>query len=212
MPSVRLSNDIRASILTDILTHAFHDKVKKSMDRQIAFVQKVWDQALGKNKKILEEAPEGFFGTSKMYRIILDNEHDFFSFEQGFDYYGYRDARWWSQTGYKFESVKPIRMPSEVMKQQPLMQVDKGDALYAEYRAIEDERSALADSIAKMRTDANAILQSCSSTSKLKTVWPEITTFVEPYEAPKEKKNLPAVNVEPLNEALGLPPETKEAA
>ena len=63
-------------------------------------------------------------------------------------------------------------------------------------RELEDRRTAL-------RQEVRAAVNSCSTVNKLLTVWPEAKELLPKYAKPTT--NLPAVQVDKLNAAIGLP-------
>lgn len=52
---------------------------------------------------------------------------------------------------------------------------------------------------------AEAVINSCSSMSKLWKVWPESYEILKQFDVPRDKVYLPAVQIPDLNAALGLP-------
>lgn len=79
-----------------------------------------------------------------------------------------------------------------------------------EMEEIVQGRTNLREEKRKLEAQITAIMDSVTTANKLKSVWPEISEFVDKF-APQGKKSLPAVVINDLNKKLNLPPEEKVA-
>ncbi|MBC3540631.1 Nmad5 family putative nucleotide modification protein [Rufibacter sediminis] len=80
-------------------------------------------------------------------------------------------------------------------------------------RAFAEKKKDIEDQKIKARYALQAVLYSVTTINKLKTVWAEGEKFYTMYDeqSPKSKGGLPAVQIQELNEMLGLKPSKKAA-
>lgn len=77
--------------------------------------------------------------------------------------------------------------------------------LTVEFEALETIEADLNDRREKLKYDVRAMVNSVTTVARLLAVWPEAKELIPTYAV--QPKNLPAVNVEQLNSAIGLPTE-----
>ena len=77
--------------------------------------------------------------------------------------------------------------------------------LSVEFSQLEDERETLAKKRDDLRTEVRAAVNSCTTVAKLLRIWPEAKELLPAYAT--QTTNLPAVQVDKLNAAIGLPTE-----
>lgn len=77
--------------------------------------------------------------------------------------------------------------------------------LTIEFEALETLDADLKDRRDKLKYDVRAMVNSVSTVARLLAVWPEAKELIPTYAT--QPKNLPAVNVDNLNAAIGLPTE-----
>lgn len=88
------------------------------------------------------------------------------------------------------------------------LMLDAEHPLSVEFFALEARKTDLNKKRADLRTDVRAALNSVTTVARLLKVWPEVKELLPTSAAPTT--NLPAVKVEHLNAAIGLPTETQE--
>ena len=76
-------------------------------------------------------------------------------------------------------------------------------ALTIEFEALEALRKQLEDERGTLRQNVRAAVNAVTTVAKLLAVWPEAAELLPTSAAPKPQ--LPAVNVQVLNAAIGLP-------
>jgi hypothetical protein len=77
--------------------------------------------------------------------------------------------------------------------------------LTVEFEALGTIEADLNDRRNKLKYDVRAMVNSVTTVARLLAVWPEAKELIPTYAV--QPKNLPAVNVEQLNSAIGLPTE-----
>lgn len=88
------------------------------------------------------------------------------------------------------------------------VRLDAEHPLSVHFFVLEDRRKALDKKRSDLRTDVRAALNAVTTVARLLKVWPEAKELLPISAAPTT--NLPAVKVEHLNAAIGLPTETQE--
>ena len=77
--------------------------------------------------------------------------------------------------------------------------------LTIEFETLEAERKELSNRKDKLKYDVRAIISSVTTVNRLTAVWPESVELLPAVAAPKMQ--LPAVQIEAINAAIGLPSE-----
>lgn len=77
--------------------------------------------------------------------------------------------------------------------------------LTVEFEALETIEDDLKDRRDKLKHDVRAMVNSVTTVARLLAVWPEAKELIPTYAT--QPKNLPAVNIDNLNAAIGLPTE-----
>ena len=96
----------------------------------------------------------------------------------------------------QWEGYRPAKSGLMLAADHPLsIRIEQLDA---EERTINEQRQSL-------RADVRAAVNSVTTVKRLLEVWPEVKELLPTYAAPT--KNLPAIKVEALNAAIGLPTE-----
>lgn len=85
--------------------------------------------------------------------------------------------------------------------------LDAEHPLSIEFFALEARKTDLSKKRGDLRTDVRAALNSVTTVARLLKVWPEVKELLPTSAAPTT--NLPAVKVEHLNAAIGLPTENQ---
>lgn len=87
--------------------------------------------------------------------------------------------------------------------------VDAGTPRCIEIQSVQERRTDLRNEEGAAHLAAENILNSCTTTKALIQAWPEIKSFVEPYDIKKDY--LPAVIPQAINGVFKLPVEEKPA-
>jgi len=178
---MRLTKAIREQILNDLLNHAFGAQ----------------DKALDKVENELAD---------EVYLTVYTPEEIAFMEKVGSSGFFTKSRMGYSSKDFGWGELR-LSQPQYVMPTRRELKL-KGGALAQKISAYRQAHKTHGEVRRNARSEAEGILNSAQTTKRLIEVWPEITAFV-----PKDTTgatNLPALQVEKLNQVLGVPPTTKE--
>ena len=201
MATQRLTNDIRASILNAILSHAFKKRAAAALETQAKFANDVFDDVYREDLPLLESSKSHLFERINSFQVIFGGQRESLSFCKGL---GLK----YSLHQYALPSYLPNAVPRpapwRACGYTPIFDYEASDKMSRRYVKLMQEKTTLVDEIESAAVSAKAILQSTGSFAKLFTEWPEIKPFAQKYTgAPKPQ--LPAVQTAVLNAVFGLP-------
>ncbi len=178
----RLTKQLREKMLSTVLDHAFLDKQKKAKADLITIGEKIYSDVYGPHIDAMKSLPKGWLQKSSTVSIAIAGQSHSVELGEskliGYDQYG------------KWNKAK----------------LYVGDELIAvEYLGLLEKSKDLTEERRQMQREVNAVLESVHTFKKLWEVWPECKSLLEKFEAKPTIAILPAVQVDRLNSALGLP-------
>ncbi|WP_314339349.1 MULTISPECIES: Nmad5 family putative nucleotide modification protein [Acinetobacter] len=181
----RLTNQIRQSLLKTVLDHAFSEKQSKAKSDLVLAGDALYLDHHGEHLKTMKKLPANFlYKQSRMDTNIGGQRHIVSLSESKLMSYESNCSR------IVFEADNPVAISW-------LQANENVESLVKQRHAMECE--------------VNAVLESVHTFKKLWEVWPESKSLLEKFEAKPAIAILPAVQVNKLNVALGLPvSEAKE--
>lgn len=180
----RLTNQIRQSMLKTVLNHAFLAIEESAKRVKFAAAENIYADVYGAHLNAMQSLPKGF---------LLKNNYIYVGIAGQVREIGFSESR---VIGYKHDSRNSSDKAKLYVGDEPvvldwLKAVDACDD-------VKNRREA-------MHREVNAVLESVQTFKKLWEVWPECKTLLEKYEQKPTIAILPAIQVDRLNAALGLP-------
>lgn len=190
---MRLTNDMRYSIVQGVLAATFDPKVAKIEAKQAVLADKMYLRHYSaKNRKMMEEMPNGFMSERTAMRIIPSEK------QRGVG--GVADA-------YNINLEEPRRMASKDANHYGaavLMNDTKADdAIVQRVHSLSDKLKAIHATRRKEDQRITSILATFGTSQKLLEAWPEMKPYMPPE--PEPKAQLPAKIFSEINAELGLP-------
>ena len=184
--STKLSNQLRDSILSQIITKAFDDRAKKIMEERMDFSLTVYNDLYNEStRKEMYDLPDGWLPESDEFYV------QFGSAGSGYCRRAFKDSMrflWKHKKSYS----------------QCLKVYEESDPLSVQHDELTKKVEKLDEERAKAKRDAYAIIYSCNTTKQLKDVWPAIAKYVEQYEPAIERTTDIVPITDGLNAILGL--------
>ncbi|KAF1025019.1 MAG: hypothetical protein GAK29_02188 [Acinetobacter bereziniae] len=178
----RLTKQLREAMLESMLHHAFNEKRAAAFKAKSICAEKMYSDIYGKHLTAMESLPRGFLEKSSNFYISIAGRS-----------YCVRlsEAR---LIGYKHDcSYHKAELYA-------------GDeAIAIEYQKAVDACEDLESQRKQMTREITPVLESVHTFKKLWEVWPESKSLLEKFEVKPTIAILPAVQVNKLNVALGLP-------
>ena len=184
----RLTKSLREAMLETILSHAFDAKQKNAKQQKIIAGEKVYQDIYGSHLIAMESLPKGFLPKSSAFYVAISGQtHTVQCSENRLIGKGHYDK--WSDRAKLY--VGDERVAIEFQKAVELC------------NDLESQRKS-------MSREISPVLESVHTFKKLWEVWPESKSLLEKFEEKPTIAILPAVQVNKLNAALGLPVSTTE--
>lgn len=206
----RLTKELRRSILSDILAHAFKHRFQHCIDAEKSFADVVYKDVFKKDLPLIENVPRNWFDAHHCIKVMFAGEVTALYFGTGISS-GSSQLTDSIQVSLKHE-FRP--MPSQD-KYGTFKVYDAGSKMAETFSKLRDQKNDLIDEIKIASSQANAVLNSTSSIPKLLDIWPEAKEIILKATAPKfaqkTTSNLPAMQIAQLNVLLDLPPEPAAA-
>lgn len=182
----RLTKQLRETMLKTVLDHAFTPKQEAANRELISAGEKVYTDIYGAHLIAMESLPKWFMSrASGIYIAIGGQKHKVDLSE--IRLIGRYHADRYNEGAKLYVGDEPVAQ--EFMK-----------AVEA-VSNIQSQRSS-------MEREVRAVLESVHTFKKLWEVWPECKSLLEKFEDKPTIAILPAVQVDRLNSALGLPAKT----
>lgn len=179
----RLTKQLREKMLETVLDHAFTSKQQAANRAKVAAGEKIYTDIYGTHLIAMESLPKGFLPrTSSIYIAISGQKHKVEFSESRLIGRGHSEH---------YNSGAKLYVGDEPVAQEFMKAVE----------AVSDIKSQRE----QMRREVNAVLESVQTFKKLWEVWPECKSLLEKFEQKPTIAILPAVQVNKLNAALGLP-------
>lgn len=188
---MRLTNDIRDSLVTKLIRHRFDEPAKQLALKQAAFTYKVYRALFSEGEfNLIQDLPSGWLPSVCDIEIKFGGDYQRLAFSPRPLIGDRLDDK---------EYPMPASMNCRCAKQFPVR-----DSLTKESIQLTREYDALREEISSVKQQVRAAVYSTSSTDKLLEVWPELEPFLKDYVGVKFSTAL-AIPVKDLNAALGLP-------
>lgn len=202
MPSVKLNNNLRASLCNALLCHRFSTEFTGLMKERADLAHALWlDLYKPSERATIESLPAGWLPEEANISVRFGP----FGFERLFFSGDPCDLRFLLPGGKAPEVVKR-RMAT---RHKGCAKVyDVGHKLQVRHEALKSAERDFNERFKTARREIDAVIGSITTTGRLKEVWPEAAPFVAPIE--KSAPALPAPPIADLNKTLGLP--VKDAA
>ena len=184
----RLTKQLREAMLDAILLHAFDAKQKAAKQAKILAGEQVYQDIYAPHLIAMESLPKGFLPKYSMFYIAIAGQtHTVDCSECRLIGKGHGDRHG--------EKAK-LYVGDEQVSKNYLEAVERCNDLQAQRNS--------------MFREITPVLESVHTFKKLWEVWPESKSLLEKFEAKPAIAILPAVQVNKLNVALGLPASTSE--
>lgn len=186
MKSKRLNEDMRTRIISNIFTGFCEKEIKEiaqlKSDLGLKIYRSLYDEDI---EKQMRSFPEGFFAESDQIEARMNGkriplkltEPRLFRFDH-FTHFSHVDLSFGN---------------------------GKGEDFIKEFQKIDLKEDKLKEKIRKAKHKAKGVIWGCKTTKQLKETWPEIKSFIEPFEKEDYSAMLPAVQTDDLNKQLKLP-------
>lgn len=175
----RLTKQIREKMLAEVLDHAFAEKQRQAKAELNAAAEALYMAHHGEYLATLELLPSSFIYRSKSFNVSIGGQCHYISFNE-----------------------KRI-MTYESSHSRVVFDADHSEA--QAFLRANDKVENINKQRSGMHREVNAILESVHTFKKLWEVWPECKSLLEKFEQKPSIAILPAVQVDRLNSALGLP-------
>lgn len=180
MATVRLSNYIKETVISSLLSHAF-DEREKALDKEWfalgdAVYQDLYPEDVQKKMKAL---PSGFLPVDDDVRVSFGGDFTRVYFGEN-------------------------RMLSRAHQANAARVYDDKHPLSVRHAAFRKAKDALSLEKSGAKSSAQAILDSVTTVKKLIEVWPEVEPFVKQFQQTDTGRYLPALPIKDLNARLGL--------
>ncbi|MEN8283079.1 Nmad5 family putative nucleotide modification protein [Acinetobacter gerneri] len=184
----RLTKSLREAMLNAILSHAFDAKQKSAEQAKILAGEKIYQDVYGSSLIAMESLPHGFLPRNRYFYIaIAGRMHTVYCSEKRL-------------TGVSHGDRHGTKAKLYVGDEQVAINFQEASELCSD---LEKQRNA-------MSREISPVLESIQTFKKLWEVWPESKSLLEKFEQKPAIAILPAVQVNKLNVALGLPVSTAE--
>lgn len=200
----RLTKDLREAILTKIMHRGFYDRLIAQIEREKEWAEEVYQYLYGADLPLLAKVPERWLDRGGMISLKIGNEHTQISWTWGISSSTFRRIL------SPYEAHKTRILPCNVTGLITAHYFGYGEPLAMKFEQIHDARNDLETAYKKAMAQANALLESVSTVSKLIKTWPEIESIVRDVLG-QEPAPVPSLPTEDLNKIFDLPPETKAA-
>lgn len=179
----RLTKQLRGKMLKTVLDHAFAEKQKSAQAEVDEAGMAVYMSVHEAYLPIMQQLPDGFCYKSDRFDVNIGGQSHNIYFDGEARLMAYRS----NYNRYPIEVNDPVGIAYlQALKKQ---------------EDVSSERN-------QMLREVNAVLGSVHTFKKLWEVWPECKSLLEKFEDKPTIAILPAVQVDRLNSALGLPAKT----
>ncbi len=205
MPSIKLNSDIRDHLREELLRHRFSKEYVALTKERAALAVAVWmDLYKPSERATIEALPKGWLPEVRGIEARF-----------GTGRYGYDDLSFNGEISGSLRILAPKQKPQDPKfmrvaekHKRCAKAYDDGHKLQVRHAALKNAEADLERRFKDASSEISAVLNSVSSTARLKEVWPEVGPFVAKFE--KAAPALPSLPIASLNKALDLP--VKEAA
>lgn len=184
-----LNKTLRTSMTEAMIDFAFSKKIQDATRIKRIAGEKVYQKIYSAHLIAMESLPKGWMDKSSYIYVAIGGQRRKVEFTEH-KLIGKGHAGNYGSYAELFDSSEPVAVEY----------VASCDAL----NTIEAERT-------KYKKQISALLEGITTFKKLWEVWPDCKPILEKFEVKPTIAILPAVQLQDLNAALGLPVETQEA-
>lgn len=200
MTSVRLTQEIRKDIRNSLIKDPYKDKVLDHAKKASEFTYKVYrDLYTMKEFEYIATAPTGWLNTDNYIMIDFAGERAHLPFNGAGGRYNCHNqiTDGWEGVEDREEIVPDGR------GYRALKSYDADHEMTVIYRELQEAEKTLHEEIHQTMVEVSAILNNARTVKKLIEIWPDVEPHI-PAVLVKAGTNLPAVQLEALNEKLGI--------
>lgn len=201
MATPRLTKPLRQGILSDVIKHAFQEKLDAMVLEEIQLAHDVFDHVYKNDLELLANPEPHLFAKSYSYQVVLNSDRHQMSF-RGPSFNAYSLAQ--LPISFKYLEKTARYIPNAASSYNSIAEFSPSSKLGKRIEKAERVSDQFIETVRSAASSANAILDSTSSFSKLIETWPEIESFAKPY-MNRGSSNLPAVQTTALNAMLDIP-------
>lgn len=191
---MRLTNTIRQKICDRAIASAFDERFEEMKEKEAALFRKVYEHVIPKTERdLLSQFNSCWF--EKSSTINLNVSGSYVRLSTGNNYY---NMPYWTYNGTANDRFRFATIPAGPLADEIMAHCQKKECLKVQQNDARLQTRTLLDSVSNMKA--------------LKLLWPEGESFWEDLAKEPAKANLPAVQVDSVNKALGLPKAVDQAA
>jgi hypothetical protein len=204
MASAKLTTSVRDTLVSRILKYRFSGEVAQLIADRADFANACYEAVYDEpTRKKMASLPKGWLPTDDDLFLRFGAETERVCFN-GDGLYGDLSAT-------LEKHPEQVRRPILTKHQNGVVQVfDAGSPIETAFAQLQDRKAALHDRVKDAAAQIRSVVNSVTTTGKLREVWPESAAFLEDFE--DVKLNLPMVQVRELNALLDLPVEAEGPA
>ena len=184
MASKRLNERLREAILGNVLKEAFGPRREAHRCRQEALGDEIYASVIGEHERGMKQLPTGFFDLNRVISVLIHIDAG--------------DRRQRLQVPLTTERLQPAytRFGGE------LVELKAADSFVRRLLELDAELDDILRAERQMSEKLRSVLCSVGTLAGLTKVWPEVTGYLPPEAAEEGAKNLPAVIVAEINQAI----------
>lgn len=198
----RLTNDMRADIVSALMTHKFDDEVSVLCDERAGIALAVYEHHYAGTLERMDKLPKGWLQTEGVVRFRAAGYNHQYNFSGRI--FG-RPQTLSSFISNKRENVEKRQQAQWVGRTLQTYEATHDIAVRVEKH--EAAAAALAERVTQARAQATATLDRFTTVEKLIDAWPEIKPFIPAGKAPPPA--VPALPTQHLNQMFDLPVEAE---
>lgn len=202
MASAKLTTTVRDTITSRILRYRFGGDVAQLIADRKAFAESCYDAVYDEStRKKIRSLPKGWLPTDSYMLLRFGTEMDRIHFNG----HGNLSGLWALVEKAADELHRPLL--AKHTRNAVVAIFDADTEVAAQHAVLLDRRTELCRRVKEAEGQIRSVVNSVTTTGKLREVWPEIGSFLDDFE--DVKLSLPAVPVKELNAILDLPVETQ---
>ena len=186
MASKRLNERLREAILGNVLKEAFGPRREAHRSRQEALGDEIYASVIGEHERVMKQLPAGFFDLNRVITVLIT--------------IGSGDRRQRLHVPLVTERL----IPAYTKFGGELVELKDSDSFARRLLALEEEVDEILRAERQMTEKLRSVLCSVGTLASLTKVWPEVTGYLPPETAEEGTKNLPAVIVAEINQAIAM--------
>jgi hypothetical protein len=201
MASVKLTNDMRDSIIRGIIEDKYRDRMDELTQRFAEFSNRMYAKCFSNTTiKKINDLPKGWLPEENDFLVEIAGQ----VIQLTFDGYFARQRTALNQSNSIDWDQRPTKRFPTNKTRGVIKTFDGGSSVHAEYQQIEYDLEKLNEEVATLKNELRGVLYSCSTSKRLLDTWPEIEPYLKDLHLPIPVSSVPVQTIETLNEKLGL--------